>query len=65
MKIKNHRHDRTSWIINGGAIEWCYVCGAFRHMKITRSGCCPFKTGVYKGWRKPSGDKDVNPWKSS
>ena len=55
------RHERNSWIIFGGFGEWCYVCGAFRHLeKVPGVGEAILK--AVSGWRKPSGDKNVNPY---
>ena len=59
-KISKCYHDRNSWLICGGYIEWCYVCGAFRNMrKIEGNSVTP--NGK---WQKPSGDKKINPYKS-
>jgi hypothetical protein len=55
------RHERHSWLIAGGYYEWCYVCGAFRGLKH-------IKDNVYSPdskWFKPSGDKNVNPWRAT
>jgi len=53
------RHERNSWLIYNGFIEWCYVCGAFREMKFLKDdGVCPNTK-----WVKPSGDKNNNPYK--
>ena len=52
-----HRHERKSWLIAGGWIEWCYVCGAWRMMRqVDSTGVCPDGP-----WNKPSGDPSVNP----
>jgi hypothetical protein len=37
----------------GGLLEWCYVCGAYRH--LDRSSAPRSK------WIRPSGDKRNNP----
>jgi hypothetical protein len=51
------RH-RESWLIAGGAYEWCYQCGALRTM---------FESGIAQvtptsPWCRPTGPKGVNPW---
>lgn len=49
---KKHRHDGSIWIIAGGALLWCYQCGAFRPNSAGR---------VPGGWHKPSGIGGPNP----
>mgnify|MGYP006935479181 CR=1 FL=1 len=49
---KKHRHDGSIWIIAGGALLWCYQCGAFRQNVGGR---------VAGGWHKPSGIGGENP----
>lgn len=65
MTIVKHRHERTSWLIAGGYIEWCYVCGAWRHLRKIENisnGWGPYRSGEFKGWRKPSGNPKKNPY---
>jgi hypothetical protein len=60
MKTKKKsrcRHERNSWIIGGGAYEWCYVCGAFRRLQIISGN----ESEPYGKWIRPSGDKGNNP----
>jgi hypothetical protein len=45
-----HDHKKSTWLIAGGAIIWCYQCGAYR---VNREG-------RYK-WHKPSGIGGENP----
>ena len=45
---KPHRH--AVWLIAGGAICWCYQCGAWR----------PNTPGRFS-WHKPTGDGGANP----
>lgn len=59
-----HRHERTSWLIMGGHIEWCYVCGAYRQMEVSKTTNAVWPM-IKNGWHKPSGNPDVNPWKST
>lgn len=47
------RHS-TSWLIAGGAIEWCYGCGAVRFMrKLGPTTCEPRTT-----WCAPTGGRN-------
>ena len=58
--VKHHRcrHERNSWIILGGLGEWCFVCGAWRPLRIIGTN-----SSVSAGaWRKPSHDRNVNPY---
>ena len=53
----NCRH-RNSWLIAGGAYDWCYQCGALRTM---------FESGIAQvsptsPWCVPTGPKGENPW---
>lgn len=45
-----HDHRRSLWGIAGGAILWCYRCGAWR---LNESGT--------HGWHKPTGANGSNP----
>lgn len=56
------RHERNSWLIAGGYVEWCYVCGAFRRLKPIeyQHGRIPTKFASDGPWHRPSGDPDVN-----
>jgi hypothetical protein len=57
-----HRHDRTSWLLMGGRLEWCFVCGAFRHLGISEKPRYSYPIKGREGrWRKPSGNPKVNP----
>lgn len=60
MKIKKERcrHERNSWLIVGGFAEWCYVCGSYRNLKEVKGGLAPLGE-----WHRPSGDKNINPYK--
>jgi len=53
-------HQRNSWLIAGGHIEWCYACGAWRQLIQIGGKLYPAEKGK---WYKPSGDPKVNPWK--
>jgi hypothetical protein len=50
MSGKRHDHRASIWIIAGGAILWCYQCGAWR---INASGGGK--------WQKPAGVGGENP----
>ena len=65
IKLKNavatprHRHERTSWVIAGGAVEWCYQCGAWRSLRpVNAAG--NVLTAITK-WQRPSGIGGPNP----
>lgn len=58
MKKERCRHERNSWIICGGCAEWCFVCGAYRGLKIVKPNVCAPRTK----WIKPTGDKEKNPY---
>ncbi len=60
MRKQRCRHERNSWLLAGGHIEWCFACGAWRQMTVTDRGVYPAEK---RGWYKPSGDPKVNPWK--
>lgn len=49
MKKKRHDHRRSTWIIAGGALLWCYCCGAWR---LNEKGA---------KWHRPTGDEMDNP----
>lgn len=54
-----HRHERNSWLIAGGAIEWCYQCGAWRSLRpVNATG--NVLTAISK-WQRPSGIGGPNP----
>ena len=46
---KRHDHRRSMWVVCGGAMLWCYRCGAIR------------STGLAYKWRKPTGLNGKNP----
>ena len=51
------RHDRNSWLLASGNIEWCFVCGAWRKMgHVSSTEVIPLTH-----WVKPSHDRDNNP----
>ena len=51
------RH-RDSWLIAGGAYEWCYRCGALRNMReIGIAQVTP-----QSPWCRPVGPAADNPW---
>ena len=54
-----HRHERNSWLIAGGAVEWCYQCGAWRHLSPV-NGAGNTVMPVTK-WQRPSGIGGPNP----
>lgn len=56
-KGARHRHERSSWLICGGHIEWCYQCGAWRQLKQVDPGCF---VAISK-WTKPTGIGGINP----
>jgi hypothetical protein len=51
------RHERHSWLLFGGWMEWCYVCGAWRRLKVIAANKC----AADGPWNKPSGDVNINP----
>jgi hypothetical protein len=51
------RHERNSWIILGGMVEWCYVCGAYRLLRLLDHSTSTPRSR----WIKPSGDPKRNP----
>lgn len=59
-KKERCRHEQHSWIIASGLVQWCFVCGAFRRMRIVG----PSEIANNGPWHRPSGDKNVNPWDS-
>ena len=44
-----HDHRRSLWVIGGGAMLWCYQCGAWRY------------TGSGEKWHRPTGLGGPNP----
>lgn len=54
MKPKKHDHRGSLWIIAGGAILWCYQCGAW-----TFNG--QYRTSKRMQWSKPTGLGGPNP----
>lgn len=58
VHLQPHRHERTSWLICGGNIEWCYQCGAWRQLQRVAPGNVLHAAG---GWNKPSGIGGENP----
>lgn len=54
-----HRHERSSWLLAGGHIMWCYQCGAIRDMKKVLTNGVAFADG--SKWRKPTGIGGKNP----
>ena len=57
-KTPRHRHERNSWLIAGGYIEWCYQCGAWRNLRPADmgDGMAPASP-----WHRPSGIGGINP----
>lgn len=49
-KERKHDHRRSLWIIAGGALLWCYRCGAWR----------PNRPGRGR-WHAPTGPGGKNP----
>jgi hypothetical protein len=45
-----HDHRQSLWIIAGGALLWCYRCGAWRVNKAGRMR-----------WHTPTGPRGKNP----
>lgn len=45
-----HDHRQSLWLIAGGAICWCYRCGAWRR-----------NTPEHRKWHKPTGPQGENP----
>jgi hypothetical protein len=62
MRKQRCRHERNSWLIAGGYIEWCFACGAWRQLIQIGGKLHSAEKGK---WYKPSGDPKVNPWKAS
>jgi hypothetical protein len=54
-----HRHERSSWLIAGGHIEWCYQCGAWRQLRRDPALANAFVAA--SPWQRPSGIGGVNP----
>lgn len=54
-----HRHERSSWLIAGGQIEWCYQCGAWRHLRRDPALANAFVAASL--WLRPSGIGGANP----
>ena len=54
-----HRHERNSWMLAGGAVEWCYQCGAWRSLKPV-NGRSNVLMAATK-WQRPSGIGGPNP----
>jgi hypothetical protein len=50
QRAKRHDHRQSLWLIAGGAICWCYQCGAWRLNNAQRMA-----------WHKPSGIGGRNP----
>jgi len=57
-QLQPHRHDRSSWLIAGGYVEWCYQCGAWRQLVREHPGNVLRPAGP---WNKPSGIGGSNP----
>ena len=55
-----HRHERSSWLIAGGYIEWCYQCGAWRQLRRSDARFANVLV-VASPWQKPSGIGGANP----
>jgi hypothetical protein len=52
-----HRHERNSWLICGGHIEWCYQCGAWRNLRHVKQNILV----AASKWHRPSGIGGPNP----
>lgn len=53
------RH-RDTWIIAGGAWEWCYRCGALRQLRpLGPTSCTPASP-----WARPVGTEGGNPFEA-
>ena len=50
QRLLAHDHRQSLWIIAGGALLWCYRCGAWR----------PNVAGKLR-WHKPTGPNGENP----
>lgn len=59
MKNERCRHERNSWLLCGGYVEWCYVCGAFREMHAVDGVNVVIPRTK---WVKPTGDRHDNPY---
>lgn len=55
----NCRH-RRSWLISGGAYEWCYQCGALRNTRETGIA----QVTPSSPWCRPTGANGENPWQA-
>ena len=56
MLKPKHDHRQSLWIVamsGGGAVYWCYRCGAMRHTK--------YYQGEVSKWYKPVGLDGENP----
>lgn len=57
MPKKARCRHRGSWLVAGGAIEWCYACGSFRTLAhgsgnvVYPMSCWAYPTGDSPYWR--------------
>lgn len=59
--MTRHRHERSSWFIAGGGIEWCYQCGAWRQLRFNADRSVSPIEGDEGRWHCPSGIGGANP----
>ena len=55
--MTRHRHERSSWLICGGWVQWCYQCGAWRNLRHVSDNIF----AANGKWQKPSGIGGPNP----
>jgi hypothetical protein len=56
---KRCRHERNSWIICYGEVEWCYACGAIRTL-VSVDGTNQLRAS--STWARPTGNSNKNPF---
>ena len=59
--MTRHRHERSSWFIAGGGIEWCYQCGAWRYLNRNADHSRNPNASDVGKWQRPSGIGGENP----
>lgn len=51
-------HSRHSWLLMHRLLEWCYWCGAYRHLVHTG----PTQVEPSSPWARPTGPEGANPF---
>jgi hypothetical protein len=55
------RHS-ASWLIDNGALEWCYQCGAWRRLRLVSESSNTVRPST--PWVRPTGNGGENPWQT-